>query len=47
MGARLYTEPAGFTAEQFGTPASSFKTGPEFLTRAAVVIDLGVFVWGW
>ena len=38
---------AGFTAEQFGTPASSFKTGPEFLTRAAVVIDLGVFVWGW
>jgi hypothetical protein len=37
----------GFTAEQFGTPASTFRTGPEFLTRAAVVIDVGVFVWGW
>jgi hypothetical protein len=37
----------GFTAEEFGAPASTFKTGPEFLTRAAVVIDLGVFVWGW
>jgi hypothetical protein len=35
----------GFTASQFGTPASTFSAGPEFLTRAAVVLDLGPLVW--
>ncbi|MFL6279832.1 MAG: hypothetical protein ACJ731_06960 [Vicinamibacterales bacterium] len=35
----------GFTAAQFGTPASTFSVGPEFLTRAAVVIDFGPLVW--
>ena len=35
----------GFDSTQFGNPASKFKTGPEFLTRAAVVIDIGSIVW--
>jgi hypothetical protein len=35
----------GFNASQFGTPASTFSVGPEFLTRVAVVIDFGPLVW--
>jgi hypothetical protein len=37
---------SGFTAAQFGNSASTFSTGAEFLTRAAVVIDFGALVWG-
>lgn len=29
----------GFTASQMGVPASSFKVGPEFQTRLAIVFD--------
>jgi len=36
---------SGFTAKQFGNSTSSFSSGAEFLTRAAVVIDLGSIVW--
>jgi hypothetical protein len=37
----------GFNAKQFGVPASSFSTGPEFLTRAAVVIDFSALWQNW
>jgi hypothetical protein len=35
----------GFTAAQFGSSTSKFAVGPEFLTRAAFVFDLGSIVW--
>lgn len=36
---------SGFTAAQFGNTTSKFSTGPEFLTRAAVVIDFTPIIW--
>ena len=36
---------SGFTAAQFGNTTSRFSTGPEFLTRAAVVNDFGPTIW--
>jgi hypothetical protein len=36
---------SGFKASQFGSSTSTFSSGPEFLTRAALVIDLGSLVW--
>jgi hypothetical protein len=38
---------SGFRAAQFGSTTSTFSTGPEFLTRAAVVADVGSLLWGW
>lgn len=37
--AETYFVAPGFTASQLGSPASSFKVGPEFQTRLAIVLD--------
>ena len=37
----------GFNAADFGSSTSTFRSGPEFLTRAAVVVDFGSLIWGW
>ena len=33
----------GFKGTDFGNPRTTFKTGPEFLTRVGIVIDVGDF----
>ena len=35
----------GFAAAQFGNSRSKFSVGREWLTRAALVFDLGSIVW--
>lgn len=36
--------PQGFKGSDFGNPRTSFDSGPEFLTRAAFVVDLSVLI---
>lgn len=38
--------PQGFTGADFQNSRTSFDSGPEFLTRAAIVVDLGALVGG-
>jgi hypothetical protein len=35
----------GYNARDFGNSTSTFSSGPEFLTRAAIVIDFTPAVW--
>lgn len=36
--------PQGFTGTDFNNPRTRFDSGPEFITRAAIVVDLTVFI---
>jgi hypothetical protein len=38
--------PQGFKGKDFGNTRTSFDSGPDFLTRGAVVIDIGALIGG-
>ena len=37
--------PQGFDGEDFGNLETKFDSGPEFVTRAGIVIDFGPLLW--